>query len=194
MNKDYNNHMLFAEKILSDFIDNITGRNKTKIIGENPDESFFVGKLSSIDDVIENKDMNSNVKVNQMSIDFFIKKEEYSDSKLNIKIRGELYYRILPTYDEQREFYLKELNKKTNEMDFNEISEAISYFEDNRNNRQIMNLSKCSLLPIYNKLAIDDNLELKVDLKSLVKEVKNQGVTHLNQSWKNILIAKSTRS
>lgn len=175
MDKDYNNHMLFAEQILSDFIDSVTGRNLSVLTGSSPDDSFFVGKLSSIDDVLENKDTNSNVKVNQMSVDFFIEKDSFDASQLIIKIRGDFYYRVLPTYEEQREYYLKELNKKIDHKNFSEISEAMNFFEENKRNKEITNLNKSPLLPKYNKFSLDDSLELKVDWNSILDNNRNQG-------------------
>lgn len=167
--------MIFAEQILSDFVDKITGRNLDRVVGANPDDEYFVGKLSPIGDV-ENNDLGSMLKigetsensliskvnVSQMSMDFYISKDDINKAELEIKIRGDFYYRVLPSYEEQKDFYLKEVNKKIQNRRFEDTGSATAYFMDNIDNKNIQNLNKSSILPLYEKFSLDDLISLNI--------------------------------
>lgn len=175
MDRNYKNRMIFAEQVLSDFIDRITGRNLDRVVGANPDDEFFVGKLSPAFG-IENRDLGtilrisemsdnsliSKVNVSQMSIDFYISKRDVYDLDLEISLRGDFYYRVLPNYEEQREYYLKELNDKIQDRHFEDVASAVTFFMDNKESRDIQNFNKCSILPIYNKFSLDELVKLRI--------------------------------
>ncbi len=168
--------MIFAERILEDFIDRITGRNIDRLVGQYPDDTYFVGKLSTIDDVRNNRNINSDVSVNQMSMDFFITKDEIENSKLKIKIRGDFYYRVMPTFEEQRKYFIKEMNRKSTGRKFDSMAEIISFFEDNKNNRDILNLNRCPILNVFEKLSLDDSIILEIHLKDMLNPNKDMGM------------------
>ncbi|MCR3907096.1 MAG: hypothetical protein NUK62_08750, partial [Tenericutes bacterium] len=176
MDRDYNNRMLFAERVLEDFEDKITGRNLNTVVGAIPDDIYFVGKLSPAEE-IDNRNLGSmlrvsetsqnslisKVNVSQMSIDFYISKEDLNRINLEINLRGDFYYRVLPTYEEQREYFLEQVNKKIQGHYFETIADASRYFMENSEDRDIQNLNKSSVMPIYNKLTLDKLVCLKVN-------------------------------
>ncbi|WP_128424992.1 helicase-related protein [Gudongella oleilytica] len=164
MTKSYNNRKIFAEKICEDFIDSITGRNVEQLKGINPDKAYYVGKLFPVIETLNGNEMTSNVIVSQMSIDFFLKEEHIHKARVAIKIKGDFYYRVLPTYEEQLNYYIDTVSDKISDMDLNTITEINDFFRMNSKNLQITNLNKCDIYKVYNKISFDDTyFEIELD-------------------------------
>lgn len=164
MNKSYVNRKIFSEKICEDFIDSITGRNVEQLKGINPDKAYYVGKLFPVIETLNGNEMISNVIVSQMSIDFFLKEEYIHKARVAIKIKGDFYYRILPTYEEQLNHYIDTVSDKISDMNLTSIIEINDFFRINSMNPQITNLNKCDIYKVYNKISFDDTyFEIELD-------------------------------
>ncbi|MFW6015162.1 MAG: helicase-related protein [bacterium] len=181
------NRTIFANQVVQDFISKITGANVTRLSGNDPEEMFYVGKLSSID---EDQDYRSSmVIIKQMGIDFFINKEDIEETILEIQPSGEFYYRVLPTLDEQR----KELKDKLRLMydeEFNDFSDIKDKFESmiekNANEEEeskiLANLDKNSLAKVYEKISINkSNYKIQVNLNEILNRESDAGMYSANE-------------
>ena len=162
-----NNRQILASEIVNRFVDEISGNGKERIMYNNPNDCIYVGKLSpqSASDAI-----SSNVMVKQISIDFKLKREEISQAELEIFPQGYFYYRILPTLEEQRAFYLKEFNVALgNTVSFASVEEMLRAYKDGKLTDE-MKTYKVQLLPIYERISIECEQGLDIQLKQIYNE------------------------
>lgn len=155
------NRELLAKEIVERFIASISGTKVDTIIGYNPNDRIYVGKLSpqSASDTF-----SSSVLIKQIGVNFRVPKTDIENIELDIFPQGNFFFRVIPTYEQQRQAFFKDFVATFAEL-------KIATFEDLIAQKQAGNLSKemlghkVSLLPIYKKIAIDRNqvfLTLKV--------------------------------
>ena len=86
VSKDNRNKAIFVKQILNDFKKKVTGEDENRVIGINPEDKFFVGKLSTIE---EKNDMNSSKTfITQLGVDFLVKNVDLDNITLDISTRG----------------------------------------------------------------------------------------------------------
>lgn len=156
-----NNREILASNIIDRFVAAVSGTDKEQWLFNSPDDRIYVGKLSpqSAED-----SFSSSVLIKQISVDFRIPKQDIDVAVLRVFPQGNFFFRVLPTLDQQRVFFLKNFKSTFAESkitNFTELAEAFS-------NGQLtpeMQSHKVQLLPVYEKIAIDrDNafVEVKV--------------------------------
>ena len=156
-----NNRELLAREIAERFVASISGTKSDTIIGYDPNDRIYVGKLSpqSASDTF-----SSSVLIKQIGMSFRVSKADIEHIELDIFPQGNFFFRIIPTYEQQKQAFLKDFLATFTDQKF--VS-----FEDLIAKKQAGNLSgemeehKVSLLPIYKKIAIDRNgifLTLKI--------------------------------
>ena len=96
-----------AERILSEFKDKITGATDEPVVGDNPENCFFVGKLLTKDDDA-NSGYSSDVFIESVGADFYLSKADIDNAEITVFPRGEFYYRCYPTLEVQRNALLEE--------------------------------------------------------------------------------------
>ena len=74
---------LLAKDILQGFKGKITGDNADFIVGENPENRYFVGKLLPVSDS-QTSSWGSDVFIESIGSDFYIAKDEIETAKLTI--------------------------------------------------------------------------------------------------------------
>ena len=79
-----------AEAILKDFKDKVTGATDTPVVGENPENIFFVGKLLT-NGSESNSNYSSDVFIESVGMDFYINKDD-PDKFRRLKIK------LVPVY------------------------------------------------------------------------------------------------
>ena len=89
-----------AEEILKEFKDKITGAQDLPVVGDNPENLFFVGKLLTKDDSADN--YGSDVFIESVGADFYITEKQFYKAKVTVFPRGEFYYRCYPTLKQQQ--------------------------------------------------------------------------------------------
>lgn len=89
---------LLAKDILQGFKGKITGDNADFIVGENPENRYFVGKLLPVSDS-QTSSWGSDVFIESIGADFYIVKDEIETARLTIHPKGDFYYRAYPTLD-----------------------------------------------------------------------------------------------
>ena len=156
---------MLAGQILEDFKGKITGNKIDYVVGDNPENIFFVGKLLS------NKDdggsgYSSDVFIESVGADFYIVDEQFESALLEIKPRGDFFYRAYPTLEQQRTAILDEANEMLAEQyeSFDSLFDA--YTDDPDSFKKI----KMKLVPVYKKVKIDkDGFYLSVVPNSLME-------------------------
>ena len=147
-------HEIITKQLLEDFKHEITGEKISRVVGHNPEESFFVGKLMSIhDDDSKNKAFSSKTFIESISVDFYVKEEEIKDAIVNIYPRGDFYYRVYPSLEEQQEAIIKSVFQTTGleYADFDALS------KDYLSNPSRFAKTEVKLLPVYKKISIESN-------------------------------------
>lgn len=156
---------MLAGQILEDFKGKITGNKIDYVVGDNPENIFFVGKLLS------NKDdggsgYSSDVFIESVGADFYIVDEQFESALLEIKPRGDFFYRAYPTLEQQRTAILDEANEMLAEQyeSFDSLFDV--YTDDPDSFKKI----KMKLVPVYKKVKIDkDGFYLSVVPNSLME-------------------------
>ena len=138
-----------AERILSEFKDKITGAANEPVVGDNPENKFFVGKLLTKDSD-SNSGYSSDVFIESVGVDFYIDKSEIQSEEITVFPRGEFYYRCYPTLEQQRRAMLEEANGISMEpfTSFEDLVKADA--EDPEKFRKL----KIKLVPVYKKISI----------------------------------------
>ena len=138
-----------AERILAEFKDKITGATNEPVIGDNPENKFFVGKLLTKDDD-GSSGYSSDVFIESVGADFYVEQSEIENAEITVFPRGEFYYRCYPTLAQQRAAMLEEANAFAAEPfeSFEKLAEA--YAADPERFKRL----KIKLIPIYKKISI----------------------------------------
>lgn len=164
-------HELLAKEILRSFQGKITGDNADFIVGENPENRYFVGKLLPVDDS-QASSWGSDVFIESIGSDFYIAKDEIETAQLTVHPKGDFYYRAYPTLEQQRAAMFKKANElfETNFADFDEIIER--YKEDPSAFTKV----KEKLIPIYKKVQLHrSDFTLTFALSELLRDNPQYG-------------------
>lgn len=159
-----NNREILAKNIVDRFVAAISGTDKEQWLFNNPEDRIFVGKLSppSAED-----SFSSSVLIKQISVDFRIPKKDIDHAVLRIYPQGYFFFRVLPTLDQQRAFFLKNFTSTFTDLrftDFNALAEAFKVGSFTAE----MKAHKVQLLPVYEKIAIDrDNAFVEVKIQDI---------------------------
>lgn len=137
-----------AETILKEFKDKITGAADEPVIGDNPENKFFVGKLLTKDS--DNSGYSSDVFIESVGADFYITLDQFSHAKITVFPRGEFYYRCYPTLEQQRAAMLDEANASAQEP-FSSYEDLLQTVTENP---EAYSRLKIKLVPVYKKKSI----------------------------------------
>ena len=140
-------HELLAQEILKNFIGKITGDNADYIVGENPENRYFVGKLLPVSDS-QTSSWGSDVFIESIGADFYITPDEISSAQLTIYPRGDFYYRAYPTLEQQRTAMLQKANELF-EPRFTDFEELVSKYQEDPS---AFSKVKEKLVPVYKKV------------------------------------------
>lgn len=165
VNLQIKNKMIFMNHVVDQYTSKIQGIDKNKIINNHPEDEILVGKLSP--EYITDDPNSSSVDINRLGMDFFIDEETFKNGSLIIKPIGEFYYRVNPTLDEQRRFFLEEAKISFNK-DFKSLTELAAFLKSEK-----MTFSK-EILPVFKKLSIE-NITIPIKFKDFYDSEKNIG-------------------
>jgi len=138
-----------AERILTEFKNKITGATAEPVVGDNPENLFFVGKLLTKGDDTSSG-YSSDVFIESVGADFYINQAELLNAEVTVYPRGEFYYRCYPTLEQQRVALLEEANEIFDEpfVTFDDLFKA--YKKQPEKFKGI----KRKLIPVYKKVSI----------------------------------------
>lgn len=138
-----------AATILTEFKDKITGAADEPVVGENPENKFFVGKLLTKEED-GNSGYSSDVFIESVGADFYIMQSEFENAEIKVSPRGEFYYRCYPTLKQQRAAMLEEANALA-EKPFDTFEQlAQAYSADPLKYKDLT----INLIPVYKKVSI----------------------------------------
>lgn len=166
VNKQSIAHELLSKDILQGFKGKITGDNTSYVIGENPENRYFVGKLLPVNDS-QISSWGSDVFIESIGSDFYIAKEEVANAQLIIHPKGDFYYRAYPTLEQQREIMLKKVNELF-EQDFVDFEAILTQYKEDP---FAFSKVKEKLVPVYKKVQLHrSDFILSFFLGDLVRE------------------------
>lgn len=164
-------HELLTKEILQGFKGKITGDNADYIIGENPENRYFVGKLLPVSDS-QTSSWGSDVFIEAIGSDFFISQDEIGTAQLNIQPKGDFYYRAYPTLEQQRVAMLQKANELF-ETGFANFDEIISKYKEDP---IAFSKLKEKLIPVYKKVQLHkDNFSVTFTLSELLHDNSQYG-------------------
>lgn len=146
-----NNRELLAREIVNRFVASISGTHADTIVKYDPNDRIYVGKLSPQS---SSDSLSSSVLIKQISVNFRILKEDISSAELDIYPQGNFFFRILPTFEQQREAFLKDFLVTFTDKNVASFEELLSQQKNGQLTKEMM-AHKVQLLPIYKKIAID---------------------------------------
>ncbi len=166
-----------ASQILKDFKGKITGDNSDFVVDENPENVFFVGKLLSNKSNSNKSGYNSDVFIESVGMDFYVEEHEFNNAKLCIYPKGDFYYRVYPTLDQQRQAFLDEINSRF-EKHFFDFETLVDEYKKNPVDIKKV---KIKLVPVYKKIQIHkDKFNIDFLLLEIYDELLNYGIMDEN--------------
>lgn len=173
-------------QLLEDFKHEITGDQIDRVVGCNPEERFFVGKLMSLyeDDGV-NSAFSSKTFICSMGVDFYIDENEIFHARVAIFPQGDLYYRVYPSLQEQREAMLKSVLVSTN-ITYSSYYELIHAYD---NNPSDFKNTEIKLIPVYNKVSLSKgDFNIIVNLNDVYDPKQEYGFMDEKSSENEILM------
>lgn len=163
MSNDHAYHMQFAENITKEYIARITGEGISRIEDKIPEDQLIVGQLSP-----ESSDSytSSQVLINSIGVNFQIPKQNVLKTELEVELCGNWFYRVYPTYEEQRNSAIKQYNTIFDKQ-YTTVQEFLNDIEVNKTlaevDRKRSNSYDIPLLQIYKKIPLE-NYEFKTKI------------------------------
>lgn len=138
-----------AVNILKDFKGKITGDSAGFVVGENPENRYFVGKLLPISSG-NTTSFGSDVFIESIGTDFYVNRSDFSAAAIKVYPQGDFYYRAYPTLEQQRNALLEQINNSVEKTyaDFDDVIKA--YNEKPYEFQKIQE----KLVPVYKKVQI----------------------------------------
>lgn len=172
-----------AADILRGFKGKITGDNSDYIVGENPENRYFVGKLLPVSDS-QTSSWGSDVFIESIGSDFYIAQDEIEAAQLIVYPKGDFYYRAYPTLEQQREAMLK----RANELFDKSFASFDALLEQYSADPASFSKVKEKLVPVYKKVQIHkSNISLSFSLNDLVRENPQYGFVDASHAQNKIL-------
>ncbi len=175
-----NKREILASNIIDKFVAAVSGTDKEQWLFHSPDDRIYVGKLSpnSAED-----SFSSSVLIKQISVDFRIPKKDISSAELIIYPQGNFFFRVLPSVDQQRLFFLKNLNATFTDTKFDDFTALIEEYNKGSLPEE-MQAHRVQLLPVYEKIAIDrDDTFVKVKIADIYNPSFDCGSIPSNSSF-----------
>lgn len=144
---------LVSLQIVNDFISRITGCNQDRVVGDIPDNVYYVGKLMSTEDE-DNRFGSSRTFIDSIGLDFIINETEFKNAHIDVFPQGDLYYRAVPTLDEQRAYYVDEFKKINADLKVESFEKLIEIRE---REPERFNQVSAKLVPVYKKVSLNNN-------------------------------------
>lgn len=178
------NREVIANEIVKRFIDEISGTEEQQILYKNPNDKIYVGKLSpqSSSDAF-----SSSVMIKQISVDFRIPKEDISSAIIRIFPRGYFFYRVMPSLEQQRDFFIREFNVAFGQdLKVDSIADLIAAEKEGKLTDE-MKEYKVNLMPVYEKIAIDNGDGFTLELREIYNPQFDCGSIPENSSFYQVI-------
>lgn len=174
-----NNREIIAKEIVNRFTNAISGNDKKQFIYYSPEDRIYVGKLSpqSASDAF-----SSSVLIKQISINFRIPKKDIEKAVLHIVPKGFFFYRVIPTLQQQRDFFLKDFCA-TFEQKYTSFEELLNDYNSGSFSNEMVS-HKVQLLPVYERISIKKYAhDLSLSVGSIYDESVKYGSSSKNPAF-----------
>ena len=151
-----------AIDILENFKGKITGDYTDYIVGENPENRYFVGKLLPVSSG-STSSFGSDVFIESIGADFYVKATEFPNAVIKVYPQGDFYYRAYPTLEQQRTALLERINDSI-EKPYADFDEVIKAYNENP---AAFQKAKEKLIPVYKKSRYIERIIISISLCNL---------------------------
>ncbi len=173
MNINKKNYTIVAKSLAKELIDDITGDNEDWLFGKKPSESVMIGKIDGgqqESSVLKGEDIDNQWLNSIPSIGLRFKVEKNCNS-ITFSLKGKLFYRVAPTYDDQCRYLVDRFSKKENTK-FNSINEIEDFYETKKAEGEFTE-PKASIVYIYKSIKLADLGEFTYDLSNWENSIDN---------------------
>ena len=152
MDKEKQKYQDFCKDLTEIYLKELSGEgeNSDYIYYMRPTEKIVIGILDSN---IQNSESTRYTSIPIVKVQFFINNETTGDYKIDFS--GNLYYNVLPTYEEQKEFFEKQKHEKEQRR-FDDIAphEEVDNSEKYEETQFVLKYKKISINSIWNNIII----------------------------------------
>ena len=160
---------VFSHQLVKDFINKVTGNDINRLVDCDPNDRFFVGKLTTAE---EKGAMSSSKQfIKQVGVEFIVKNDELHNLELKIYPKGDFYYRVNPTLQEQINFIEKEFAKVNNSKKIS-IQDIIKHYIKTESDKKRFSYE---IVQVYNKFSINKNFDININIGEIYNEDKKYG-------------------
>ncbi len=152
MDKEKQKYQDFCKDLTEKYLKELSGEgeNSDYIYNMRPTEKIVIGILDSN---IKNDEATRYTSIPIVKVQFFINNDITGDFKIDFS--GNLYYNVLPTYEEQKEYFEKqEIEREKRKFDDLEPQEEVENSDNYENTQFILKYKKVSINNIWNNIVI----------------------------------------
>lgn len=173
-----NDYTIIAKELTKELIDKITGNDEEWLFGKIPSKNVMIGMIdgaSMEESILKNDDSSNNrfETIPSIGLRFRVSK---NCSDISIILKGKLFYRTRPSFEEQQRFILEKYSKKEDKI-FLSPDELIKYLEEKKKDIQYIE-EKEQLVNIYKSINLESLGEFRYkpgdDLDLLNKQIEEQ--------------------
>ena len=153
-----NDYNVLAKFLTDKYIDRVSGRDfPERIVGENPEKVVMAGTMAEDrnEETFEGgyrEDLSKQFEsIPSISLSFHI--DKHSEGSLHIIPRGLLFYTVLPSYEEVKDYIIR-LQSERDRCDYKSIEELKEKYPNTR----------CQLPQVYKKVAIEEIIKDGIEL------------------------------
>ena len=152
MNKEKQKYQEFCKDLTDRYLKELSGEgeNSNYIYNMRPTEKIVIGILDSN---IQNDESTRYTSIPIVKVQFFMDNNTTGDYKIDFS--GNLYYNVLPTYEEQKDYFEKQKKEKKQRMfDDLEQQEEIESIDNYDKTQFILKYKKISVNNIWKNIII----------------------------------------
>ena len=169
-----NDYTIVAKELTNELIRKITGDDEDWLFGKTPSEHVMIGMIDAQSEEesilkgeeIDNKKFDS---IPSIGIRFRVQNQ---CEKVFISLKGKLFYRTRPTYQQQIEYILQNQSKKTG-IHFVDIESLKHYITNKKQDEEYVE-EKESIVKVYKSISLSSlgTFELNLhDLKNSIDSI-----------------------
>ena len=102
--RDYSRKQALIELIIQELREKTIGENIDTVYDIKPSRKYFVGNLSPTRNIEQINNVVTKIAPTTLGFDTLIDFALFKKESLDIRVEGVFYYRVFPTFEEQKEF------------------------------------------------------------------------------------------
>lgn len=169
MNIDNKDYTLVAQNLAHELISDITGENEEWLFGKIPSENVMIGMIDGAkkeSSILKGDDVDNKRLESIPSIGLRFKIDKNSDH-FEFSLKGKLFYRVIPTYEQQCRYLLEKYSKKEGK-NFVTISDLKEFLE----NRGRDETEKEKIAYVYKSISLPKFGDFSVNISNCNESIK----------------------